>query len=426
MLTNGIRVHFVFTLRDSTPEQMVGTVVVPESPSPRAPVTVLLRGDSVIIAGPRGLRFAGVRSAVPDSIIGSMGLGGAMMPTSMVRLQRPQRVTMPVPYRTRELTVEASDSVRLSATLSLPAGRGPFPAVVLISGSGPQDRHSTIFVHEPFALIADHLARNGIATLRYDERGVGTSTGRYATATVSDLAADAEAVFRKLRSTPEIDKARVGLLGHSEGGIIAPQIAVRSRDVAFLVLLAAPAVRGDSVSLLQTRALAASSGYQAYVGSRQDSLNWALYQALRGATDSTSESAAVERYVDAILIDVPIAQKPALRAQLEPQARGVLQPEMLSLLRSDAQTTLRQVRVPVLALFGAKDFQVPAQANHAAMTAAFLAGGNARLDARIVPRLNHLFQPAQSGLLNEYFTITTTMDPAVLAAITAWIAGLKR
>lgn len=164
MPINGTMAHWVFSLRGSVPGKLAGTVLLAEAAAPRASVAVVGRGDSLILSGPRGLRFAGVRSASKDSMVGSVTFGGATSPTSMVRIVRPQRVRASVPYRTRDLTISSSDSVRLSATLTLPEGRGPFPAVALTSGSGPQDRNATIFFHEPFALIADYFARTGIAT----------------------------------------------------------------------------------------------------------------------------------------------------------------------------------------------------------------------------------------------------------------------
>lgn len=388
-----------------------------EPAQPPLAAQLVWAGDSLVATTRTGFRFAGVRTPEGDTIRGTASQRGMTFPTMLTRVVRSQAIATPAPYSTRAVTIASTDSVRLAGTLTLPAGRGSFRAVVLISGSGPQDRDAAVLFHRPFALLADHLARQGIASLRYDERGVGASTGQYATARLADFTADAEAAMLALRGMAGINPARVGLLGHSEGGMVAPMIAAGSTKVAFLVLLAAPAVRGDSVFLLQARAIAAGAGVTGPARARVDSLNWVFYQDVRAAADSSAEAAAIMRYVDALLVGVDPAQHAAVRAQLLPQARAVLSPEVNSLLRADPQAVLRQVRVPVLALFGGKDVQVPAGTHRAALVSALAAGGNRRVDARELEGLNHLFQPATTGLPAEYFDSPVTMAPAVFEAI---------
>ncbi len=213
--------------------------------------------------------FEGKISADKSSINGTWTQSGANLPLvlkpvkdqSELERKRPQNPRKPYPYREEEVSYDNKvQSVRLAATLTLPPEKGPFAAVVLITGSGPQDRDESLLGHKPFLVLSDYLTRKGIAVLRADDRGTGKSTGNFATATTADFATDTEAGIAYLKTRPEVDPHKIGLIGHSEGGVIAPMVAARNPDVAFIVMMAGPGVRGDEILPAQIQAIAEARG----------------------------------------------------------------------------------------------------------------------------------------------------------------------
>lgn len=322
--------------------------------------------------------------------------------------------TGPLPFRQQSVTFRnrAAD-ITLAGTLTVPAGRGPFSAVVLIAGPGPSDRDDTLFGHKPFLVLADYLTRRHIAVLRYDKRGVGGSGGSEATATTVDFAADAQAAFDYLRSLPEVDARRVGLIGHGEGGAIAPIVAARDRQVAFIVLLAGPAVRGDQLLVAQVSAILAAAGVpparvQQRVAQERDLL--AIVEQQAGGGDAAEQ----------VQLRKQLAQM-APAARVDAAIRRLDTPWFRYFLRYDPAPALAKVRCPVLAIFGAKDLQVPPALNLPAVRRALQAGGNRDFQVLELPGLNHLFQPARTGEPSEYGSIPITMDPTALQTVAAWI-----
>ncbi len=181
--------------------------------------------------------------------------------TSELERRRPQNPVKPYPYREQEVAYDnKAAGIKLAATLTIPPGQGPFPAVVLIAGSGPLDRDETLMGHRPFLVLSDYLTKKGIAVLRADKRGCWKSSGNFATATTTDFAADAEAGLTYLKTRSEIDPHRIGLVGHSEGGLVAPMLAARDSDVAFIVMMAGPGVPGDAILVAQTLLISEASG----------------------------------------------------------------------------------------------------------------------------------------------------------------------
>jgi pimeloyl-ACP methyl ester carboxylesterase len=316
--------------------------------------------------------------------------------------------------------VPSDGEVRLAGTVVIPEGPGPFPAVVFVTGSGPQDRDEALMGHRPFLVIADYLARHGIASLRYDDRGFAKSTGTFETATSADFAADAEAALHFLQGVPGIARDRVGILGHSEGGLIGPMVAARTRDVAFLVLMAGPGMPGDSLSLLQLRRLASSSTPSAQVDAQVDN-NRRLFHAVSGARDSADAVARVLAVGQEIIGALPENQRAAAASRLDQTIPKLVNPWMRYFLRYDSRTALRNVHVPVLALGGTLDTQVPAKENLSGIDAALKAAGNRDYRIAEVPNLNHLFQTATNGSPSEYATIEETISPQVLDLIASWI-----
>jgi len=393
----------------------------------QVPATIAVRGDTFSFAIEREhITYVGIANpASGDTIRGTFTQSGNSFPLVFGRgsdavAGRPQDPKLPYPYRAQDVTVPSVEGVRLAGTVLIPEGPGPFPAVVFVTGSGPQDRDETIVGHHPFLVLADYLARHGIASLRYDDRGFAKSTGNFGTSTSADFAVDAEAAVHFLQGVPGIARDRVGIVGHSEGGLIGPMVSARSRDVAFLVLLAGPAMPGDSLSLLQLRALAGSAAPPAQLDALA-AINRRLYAAVTGSKDSSDAVARLLAAKQAILAAAPDDQRAALGARLDQVIPTLISPWMRYFLRYDSRTALRNVHVPVLALGGSRDQQVPPHENLTGIAAASAAAGNKDYQTVELPALNHLFQTATTGAPAEYATIDETIAPRVLELITSWI-----
>lgn len=326
------------------------------------------------------------------------------------RPARPQEPKPPFPYRSEDLSVaNAQGGAVLAGTLTRPDGPGPFPAVVLITGSGAQNRDEELMGHKPFLVLADSLTRQGVAVFRYDDRGVGRSTGDSAAATSEDFAADAWAVWQHLRSRPDIDRKRVGLLGHSEGGLIAPMLAAAHPEVAFVVMLAGPGVTGEQIMLAQGAAILKANGAPEAAIAANTALQKQIFAVLR---EETSAARIAER-----LAAIPVGSKEASAALVKQSSS----PWLRYFALYDPAPALAKVRCPVLAIGGELDLQVLPDQNLPAIEAALKRGGNADVTMVRLPGLNHLFQTARTGAPAEYAQIEETMAPAALDTITAWI-----
>lgn len=363
--------------------------------------------------------FAGKIASDRNSIEGAFTQMGTKTPLVLRRVKdeselqrpRPQNPLKPYPYREEEVTYTnpAADDT-LAATLTVPPGKGPFPAVLLIAGSGPHDRDESLMGHKPFLVLADSLTRRGIVVLRADKRGIGKSTGAYITATTADFADDAQAGVEYLKSRPEVDRHRIGLIGHSEGGIIAPMVAVRDHDVAFVVLMAGPGVPGGQIIAAQQRLLLQASGYS----KEKVEQNAALQQQIMALVEKEPDKTALDNQLHVLLAGQPEA---AVNAQIAMADT----PWFRSFLTYDPATALRRLKCPVLALNGEKDLQVPPALNLPPIRKALEEAGNTHFEIDELPGLNHLFQPAPTGLPTEYAQIDTTIAPVVLDKIASWI-----
>lgn len=382
-----------------------------------------------------GASYDGTLNADGSVVEGTWSQSGQKLPLSFHRLEqafalrRPQLPQGPFPYESREVTFRSeAGNIRLAGTLVLPQGKGPFPAVALVSGSGPQDRDEAMMGHKPFLVLADALARRGIASLRWDDRGAAASEGDHFGSTVDDFAADARAAVAFLRSLPEVNRNAVGIAGHSEGGLIAPMVAAAEKSdksVAFLVLLAPPGEPLPSLLVRQARALLHLRGVDPALIDRAmaaQSEDFALIADPAVTVDRLQETlrarAAVRRKQ---FTDEDRAQLRIDAAMIEQGIEMSKTPWFRSLVRQDPAVSLRQVKIPVLALFGDKDLQVDARVNAEAVRAALAAAGNPAADVRILPGLNHLFQHARTGGIDEYATIEETFSPEALAMIGDWI-----
>lgn len=330
--------------------------------------------------------------------------------------RRPQTPKPPFPYASTDVEYDsAAAGVHLAGTLTTPPGEGPHPAVLLITGSGTQDRDETILGHKPFAVLADHLARHGIAALRVDDRGIGGSSRGEPGATSADLAEDVRAGVDFLAAQPRIDPARIGLVGHSEGGVIAPLVASRGKQVAFIVLLAAPGVPGADVVAEQVGALAEASGASEEAAAQARAMQREVVDLLVAEEDPAAAKAKVRE----LLVSKGKPEGPELEAEIA----GLVSPWYRYFLRHDPRPVLRKVRCPVLVINGELDRQVVADQNVPEVEKALRKGGNRRVTVRRFPGLNHLLQPAETGAVDEYATIEVTMAPEVLSAISDWIVA---
>lgn len=372
--------------------------------------------------------YVGKLEADGDTIKGEFEQTGKM-PLELKRMDkglalvRPQEPKKPYPYLDEDVVFDSkAKDVKLAGTLTRPKGDGPFPAVVLISGSGPQDRDETLMGHRPFWIIADHLTRKGIAVLRFDDRGIGKSTGKFADATSKDFADDVAGAVAFLKARKEIGK--IGLMGHSEGGLIAPMVAVENSDVAFIVLLAGPGVPGHEILVAQGQIILKAMGASEKALARQLLLQTKLLGLAKDGADAAKLKAAVKELEK----DFSEDEKKEFdkgRAALEGQLTGLASPWFRFFLSYDPRPTLQKVKCPVLAVNGDLDLQVPSKDNLAAIEKAAKAGGNMDVTTQEFKGLNHLFQPAKTGLPGEYGKIETTFATEALEVIGAWILKKK-
>lgn len=378
-----------------------------------------------------GITYTGVLGA--DKVIKgtftqmgmSLPLDLSAQPVEKEKLVRPQEPQKPFPYYTEEVKFTNPNGDILAGTLTLPKKEGKFPVVVMISGSGAQNRDEELMGHKPFLVIADFLTRNGIGVLRYDDRGTAQSTGDFQKATSIDLAKDAEAAVSYLLTRKEINKKKIGLIGHSEGGIIAPIVAVRNKKVAFIVMLAGPGLRGKELLVLQTEAIGKASGMNTTEMEKVTKLNTGAYNIVLNANDTSKLKSDLNTYFQRTLKDNPNLSEKSTIEQIEMQVKGYTEqlssPWMQYFIKYDPFPMLKKVKCPTLALNGSKDLQVPSVENLAAIRKAFSESGNKKLTAVELPGLNHLFQESTTGSPIEYAKIEQTFSPVALNEILKFI-----
>ncbi len=382
-----------------------------------------------------GGSYEGILSEDGSEVTGTWTQSGQSFPlvfkrmtetAQVLELKRPQEPKRPYPYREEEVFFEnAKEQITLAGTLTLPKGKGPFPTVVLISGSGQQDRDEAVFGHRPFLILADHLTRQGIAVLRFDDRGVGKSTGDATRATSADFATDALAAVRYLQTRKEIDSKKIGLIGHSEGGLIAPMVAVQApHEIAFIVLLAGPGVPGDEIMLLQTELIMRAHGVPEELILKNRTSQERLFSVLREQEDEPELEQQLRQILMEEVAQLNEEEQRALgisEAFIEVQIKQLLSPWFRFFVRHDPRPMLGQVQCPVLALAGEKDLQVPPSQNLPAIVQALEGGGNSEYAVVKLAKLNHLFQTSRTGSPLEYAQIEETFSPVALEVISDWI-----
>ncbi|REH01209.1 alpha/beta hydrolase family protein [Flavobacterium aquicola] len=357
-------------------------------------------------------------------IVGTFTQSGQSLPLNLSReklekeiVKRPQEPQKPFSYYTEDVTFENKiDKNVLAGTLTLPQKEGKFPVAILITGSGAQNRDEEMLGHKPFLVLADYLTKKGIGVLRFDDRGTAKSTGEYKTATTLDFAKDVQAGIDYLKTRKEIDKNKIGLIGHSEGGIIAPIVAENSKDIKFIVLLAGPGLRGDKLMLLQKEKIERQMGISESEIQKGQEIFKGVYEIITAAPagDPILKS-RVSGYMTSKLGDKMVDN------QIKTFAEQITSPWTTGFLKLDPSIALEKVKCPVLALNGEKDLQVPADVNLEAVKAALVKGGNKNVTTRKLPNLNHLFQECQTGSPDEYAAIEQTFSPIALEEISKWV-----
>lgn len=372
------------------------------------------------------LSYAGDWDATQKAWAGKLTLGQTF-PLALCRAKpedlatkvrkRPQEEAInagPRPYTEREVIIPSSGNVSLAGTYSVPDGKGPFPAVVLVSGTGPNTRDEDVEAHKVFQVLADALNRQGVAVVRYDKRGAGKSTGDYGMATTADFTDDAEAALNWLSQQAEVKAGSIGIVGHSEGGVAAPAVAIRNPKAAFVVMIAGPGLRGDRLFLLQSGLVSAAYGApKDYIAKRQ-----AFDEKLYAAALSSPDPAIARTRVQAV-VDQGLKDKVIDAGEAKSLPRSTTTPWMRYFLVYDPAIALAKLRPPILVLNGSLDLQVPARDNLTVIREALK--NNPRTDIRELPGLNHLLQTAKTGSPAEYGEIDETMSPQAIEQITAWV-----
>lgn len=394
--------------------------------------SLVLNGNKLSFSAAKfGINYDGTLNAAGDEITGTFKQGTNEMPLIFKRIaelpksNRPQDPKKPYPYDEEQVSYRnQKDNINIAGTLTVPRGSGPHPAVLLITGSGSQDRNETIAGHRPFLVLADHLTRNGIAVLRVDDRGVGGTDLGSLSATSENFAGDVLAGVNFLKQRKEIDPKMIGLIGHSEGGMIAPMVAARSNDVSFIVLLAGLGQRGEDLIYSQTELILKTQGTHADTIRHTISLAKTINSIVKTETDEKRIEQRINEEIAAYDRTLGDLQK-QLFEPVAGSAKAFMPmyktPWYRYFIMFDPLPVLKNVKVPVLALNGELDLQVPAKENLDLIGAGLKAGGNGNVTLKSFPKLNHLFQTSQTGLPSEYGQIDETMSPEVLKTISDWI-----
>ena len=369
-----------------------------------------------------------------DSLIeGTWKQSGTLNVLNLTKLKtaftqnRPQEPKAPFQYIAEEVTFTNDKfNIKLAGTLTIPQGDGPFPAAIMITGSGPQNRNEELMGHKPFLVIADFLTRNGIAVLRYDDRGVGKSQGNYSTATSADLATDAEAALIFLKNNPKINPKMIGFIGHSEGGLIAPIVASSNPDAGFIVSLAGPGVTGQQIIIRQAQDIGRLSGEKENIIKESTEINKKLYAVLRKEKDNKKAEIKILSIYKEILEKKKTSKEDTEKAvsQLKATFGANTYTWFRYFIMTDPAIYWKEVKCPVLALNGEKDLQVSANENLPAIEKALKSSGNKSVKTIKLPGLNHLFQHCKTGLPTEYGNIEETFSPGALKIISDWILDL--
>lgn len=380
-----------------------------------------------------GIKYSGTWISDVE-ISGTFEQGNFSSPLTLnkgiVETKRPQDPTKPYPYYTEDVKfINTKENIQLAGTLSLPKKEGKFPTVILISGSGQQNRDSEILGHKPFLVIADYLTRNGIAVLRYDDRGVGQSNGDPTLSTSADFANDAAAAIAYLKTRKEINAKKIGVIGHSEGGMIAPMLAANDKSIAFIVLLAGTGVAGDILLVDQNYEVGKLAGMTEEELQETKVVNQTIYNIVKENKPLEDIKKNLKSYFQTNIDKLPEAERPSqeeIDAVLQKEVDGIVTPWLRYFISYNPAANLQKVKCPVLVLNGEKDIQVTADLNTKAIANALKQSGNKNVEVQVFPELNHLFQHCISCKVEEYSLLDETFSPEVLKTMKDWIQQIVK
>ena len=426
----GISLRIVFNITKDVEGKLTATMDSPDQRIEGIPVEEVTFKDGVLHLEVKsaGAVFEGKVSEDFLVIEGELNQAGQSFPLVLERVEeiakinRPQEPKKPYPYKEEEVTYENKEAgITLAGTLTLPPGKSPSPLVLLISGSGPQDRNETIYNHRPFPVLADYLTRQGIAVLRVDDRGVGKSTGDFSKATSEDFASDVLAGIEYLKARKEINPEQIGLIGHSEGGLIAPMVAVKSSDVAFIILMAGTGLTGEEILYLQGALILKVNGVSDELITKSRALQESIYKVLKKEKDDAVAVEELHKIIENAKLELSEEEREKILFGAFIEAPIKVIPWYRYFLTNDPKTALTKVKCPVLAVNGEKDLQALPKESLQSIEEALIAGGNKDYTVKELPNLNHLLQTAQTGALSEYVQIEETIAPVALDLMGKWI-----
>jgi len=426
-------ITFVFTIKNDN-NSYSATMAVPtfriDGIKPR---TTTFKKDSLIIDGSNvGMKYEGVYNKSLQQFEGTYKEGAIVLSLNLKRgaakiadSRRPQEPIKPYPYYEEEVVFKNQEAnVSLSGTLTLPSKNGKYPVAILISGSGPQDRDESYMGHKSFLVLSDYLTRQGIGVLRFDDRGHGQSTGDFGTATTADFAEDVLSAVSYLKTRKDIDLAHVGLIGHSEGGIIAPLVANRTKDVSFIVLLASTGVSGTELSVRQSKTLRGFPVKDEVAYEKNTRKAIAIVTSNKSSEEiKTALRTHYNAFLRPILTSLGAPEK-NINAFIDGQVKTSTKPWSRYFLQYNPADEFEKLQIPVLSLNGSKDTQVDAKINQTGIKKALIKGNNKDYKIVELENLNHFFQECETGKINEYRKIDQTFAPVALKEISNWI--LKR
>ena len=431
---SGMKLPLSFNIADTT-GILTATMDSPSQGAFGIPMdSVKVNGDTlrIVTIGMSG-EYKGVVTADGHRLNGTWSQRGMSLELNLEkgekaasRAARPQEPKKPYPYIEEEVTFENKKAgAVLAGTLTRPDSGTSFTTVLLITGSGPEDRDESVFGHRPFLMLADYLTRQGMAVLRVDDRGIGKSTGSSKNATSEDFAEDVRSGIAYLKTLKYVDPKRIGLIGHSEGGLIAPMVAAKSPDVAFIVLMAGPGIPGDTLMKLQGKLIGLAEGQDPKLVEANSRLQGMMFRVVAEESDTIVAKKKLRQVLEdwSSSLDSNTAKEVGKPDSLQVmmQIKQVMSPWMKFFLTYDPVPTLKKVKCPVLAINGSKDLQVPPDYNLPPIEQALKAGGNTHYKVVKLDGLNHLFQHCKTGAVTEYGSIEETFAPEAMELIASWI-----
>jgi len=396
--------------------------------------TALDQGKLTIDASELGMKYEGTWNKSLHQIEGTYTEGGVRLDLNLkkgnpkiAKVNRPQEPLKPYPYHEEQVVFHNTQAgIKLSGTFTKPNQKGKYPVVVLISGSGRHDRDGSMMTHKPFLVLSDYLTRNNIAVLRFDDRGFGQSTGDFSKATTADFAQDALSAVQYLKSRSDIDANLIGLIGHSEGGIIAPLAANQSEDVAFIITLAATGIPGREVAVQQSKTLRPFPVQDEVSFERNVRKSIDIVTSEREFSEKrTALYTHNNTYLTPILKSLGASDQ-NIAAFIKKETETILKPWNNYFFTYNPADEFEKLKIPVLSLNGNKDKQVDAGINQGEIKKALVKGNNDNYKVITLDGLNHLFQECISGSIDEYKNLEQTMSPRAMEEVSQWIGTITK